>query len=107
MTFSSLPSSDSAVNPTRARNVYCSGLVTGTPHDQEASMKSIEIDRGKRLQAQPTTGHNRFTRASRRSSASTRARGRPADAATASTGQLGPSRRKADIASMEAGAIHP
>src|SRR5690242_13991287 len=39
--------------------IILSRKTSATPH-QEAAMKSVEIDRSKRLRDQPTTGHNRF-----------------------------------------------
>src|SRR2546425_1278113 len=74
---------------------------------QEASMKSVEIDRGKRLKDQPTTGHNRFhpdvppilsVEVGEEVVLATR---------DGVDGQLGPSTSEADMAQMEAGAIHP
>jgi len=70
-------------------------------------MKSVEIDRGKRLRDQPTTGHNRFhpdipplvtVDEGEEVVLSTR---------DGVDGQLGPGTTEADMAKMEAGAIHP
>src|SRR2546426_7712677 len=70
-------------------------------------MKSVEIDRGKRLKDQPTTGHNRsHPDVSPRVSVD---EGEEVVLATRDgvDGQLGPGTSEADIAGMEAGAIHP
>src|SRR6266545_6350513 len=74
---------------------------------QEASMKSVEIDRGKRLKDQPTTGHNRFHPDV--SPILSVDEGEEVVLATRDgvDGQLGPSTSEADMANMEAGAIHP
>src|SRR5262245_33053547 len=70
-------------------------------------MKSVEIDRGKRLKDQPTTGHNRFypdippivtVDEGEEVVLPTRA---------GVAGPLGPAPTAADSANMEAGAIHP
>ena len=70
-------------------------------------MKSIEIDRGKRLRDQPTTGHNRFHPDI--PPLATVDEGEEVVLATRDgvDGQLGPGTTEADIAKMEAGAIHP
>src|SRR2546429_854237 len=70
-------------------------------------MKSIEIDRGKRLRDQPTTGHNRFHPDI--PPLVTVDEGEEVVLATRDgvDGQLGPGTSEADIAKMEAGAIHP
>src|SRR5438067_2447504 len=70
-------------------------------------MKSIEIDRGKRLRDQPTTGHNRFHPVI--PPLVTVDEGEEVVLATRDgvDGQLGPGTYEADIARMEAGAIHP
>jgi len=74
---------------------------------QEASMKSVEIDRGKRLKDQPATGHNRFHPDV--SPILSVEEGEEVVLATRDgvDGQLGPSTSEADMANMEAGAIHP
>jgi formamidase len=70
-------------------------------------MKSVEIDRGKRLRDQPATGHNRFhpdippilgVDEGEEVVLATR---------DGVDGQLGPAATEADMATMEAGAIHP
>jgi formamidase len=70
-------------------------------------MKSVEIDRSKRLKDQPTTGHNRFhpdippiveVEEGEEVILATR---------DGVDGQLGPSTTEADLAAMESGAIHP
>jgi formamidase len=70
-------------------------------------MKSIEIDRGKRLRDQPTTGHNRFHPDI--PPLVTVDEGEEVVLATRDgvDGQLGPGTTEADIAKMDAGAIHP
>ncbi len=70
-------------------------------------MKSVEIDRGKRLKDQPATGHNRFHPDV--SPILSVEEGEEVVLATRDgvDGQLGPSTSEADMANMEAGAIHP
>src|SRR4029450_12358913 len=70
-------------------------------------MKSVEIDRGKRLKDQPTTGHNRFHPDI--PPLLTVDEGEEVALATRDgvDGQLGPGTTEADMAKMEAGAIHP
>src|SRR2546428_4204509 len=77
------------------------------PSVQEASMKSVEIDRGKRLKDQPATGHNRFHPDV--PPILSVDEGEEVVLATRDgvDGQLGPSTSEADMANMEAGAIHP
>src|SRR2546426_3752454 len=70
-------------------------------------MKSIEIDRGKRLQAQPTTGNNGFHRGIPPIVSVDEGEEVVLPTRDGVDGQLGPSTTEADIASMEAGAIHP
>src|SRR5207247_9569867 len=71
------------------------------------TVKSIEIDRSKRLKDQPSTGHNRFhpdippiivVEEGEEVVLATR---------DGVDGQLGPSTTEADLAKMDAGAIHP
>ena len=70
-------------------------------------MKSVEIDRGKRLKDQPTTGHNRFHPDI--PPLLTVDEGEEVVLATRDgvDGQFGPGTSEADMANMEAGAIHP
>jgi formamidase len=70
-------------------------------------MKSVEIDRGKRLKDQPTTGHNRFHPDI--PPVLTVEEGEEVSLATRDgiDGQLPPGTTEADMAAMEAGAIHP
>ncbi len=70
-------------------------------------MKSIEIDRGKRLQAQPATGHNRFHPAIPPIVSVDEGEEVVLPTRDSVDGQLGPSTTEADMAGMEAGAIHP
>src|SRR5215468_7826519 len=70
-------------------------------------MKSVEIDRGKRLKDQPATGHNRFHPDI--PPIVTADEGEEVVLATRDgvDGQLNPGTTEADMAKMEAGAIHP
>src|SRR5262245_33512821 len=70
-------------------------------------MKSVEIDRGKRLRDQPNTGHNRFHPDI--PPLVTVDEGEEVVLATRDgvDGQLGPGTTEADMANMEAGATHP
>jgi formamidase len=70
-------------------------------------MKSVEIDRGKRLKDQPATGHNRFHPDI--PPIVTAQEGEEVVLATRDgvDGQLGPATSEADMAHMESGAIHP
>jgi formamidase len=70
-------------------------------------MKSVEIDRSKRLRDQPATGHNRFHPDI--PPIVTVDEGEEVVLATRDgvDGQLGPATTEADMATMEAGAIHP
>ena len=70
-------------------------------------MKSVEIDRGKRLKDQPATGHNRFHPDI--PPVLTVEEGEEVSLATRDgiDGQLPPGTTEADMAAMEAGAIHP
>ncbi|HVQ75239.1 MAG TPA: acetamidase/formamidase family protein [Candidatus Binatia bacterium] len=70
-------------------------------------MKSVEIDRSKRLKDQPATGHNRF-----HPDIPPILEVEPGEEVVLQTrdgvdGQLGPGTTEAAMASMEAGAIHP
>src|SRR6266850_2173782 len=70
-------------------------------------MKSVEIDRGKRLKDQPSTGHNRFHPDV--PPIVTVDEGEEVILPTRDgvDGQFGPGTTEADMAEMEAGAIHP
>jgi len=70
-------------------------------------MKSVEIDRSKRLRDQPATGHNRFHPDI--PPIVSVDEGEEVVLATRDgvDGQFGPSTTEADMAAMEAGAIHP
>src|SRR6266545_7943685 len=74
---------------------------------QEASMKSVEIDRGKRLKDQPATGHNRFHPDVPPILSVDEGEEVVLAMRDGVDGQLGPSTSEADMANMEAGAIHP
>src|SRR5262245_8811655 len=83
------------------------GSVMMAPTAKEASMKSVEIDRGKRLKDQPATGHNRFHPDI--PPILTVDEGEEVVLATrdASDGQSGPGTTEADMARTESTAIHP
>ena len=70
-------------------------------------MKSVEIDRAKRLKDEPTTGHNRFHPDI--APIVSVAEGEEVVLATRDgvDGQMGPATTEADMATMETGAIHP
>src|SRR5713101_6274132 len=70
-------------------------------------MKSVEIDRAKRLKDEPTTGHNRFHPDI--PPIVSVEEGEEVVLATRDgvDGQLGPSTTETDMAAMDAGAIHP
>ena len=70
-------------------------------------MKSVEIDRGKRLRDQPTTGHNRFHPDIPPIVTVEEGEEVVLHTRDGVDGQLGPSTTEADLATMEAGAIHP
>src|SRR6267142_4551189 len=74
---------------------------------RRSAMKSVEIDRGKRLKDQPTTGHNRFHPDV--PPILTVDEGEEVILPTRDgvDGQFGPGTTEADMAKMEAGAIHP
>src|SRR6266705_763710 len=74
---------------------------------QEASMKSVEIDRAKRLKDQPTTGHNRFHPDVPPIVVVEEGEEVVLETRDGVDGQLGPATTEADMAGMEAGAIHP
>ena len=70
-------------------------------------MKSIEIDRSKRLKDQPTTGHNRYHPAIPPLVEVDAGEEVVLQTRDGVDGQLGPADTEAAMASMEAGAIHP
>jgi formamidase len=70
-------------------------------------MKSIEIDRSKRLRDEPTTGHNRFHPDIPPLLEVDEGEEVVLETRDGVDGQLGPSATEADIANMEAGAVHP
>jgi formamidase len=70
-------------------------------------MKSVEIDRGKRLRDQPTTGHNRFHPDIPPLVSVDEGEEVVLITRDGVDGQLGPGTTEDDIAKMEAGAIHP
>jgi formamidase len=70
-------------------------------------MKSIEIDRSKRLQDEPATGHNRFHPDIPPLLEVDEGEEVVFETRDGVDGQLGPAATAADIASMEAGAVHP
>jgi formamidase len=70
-------------------------------------MKSVEIDRRKRLKDQPTTGHNRFHPSIPPVVSVDEGEEVVLPTRDAIDGQLGPGTTESDMASMDAGAIHP
>jgi formamidase len=70
-------------------------------------MKSVEIDRKKRLKDQPTTGHNRFHPGIPPIISVEEGEEVLLPTRDALDGQLGPSTTEADMATMDAGVIHP
>ena len=70
-------------------------------------MKSVHIDRNKRLKDQPTTGHNRFHPAIPPIVAVEEGEEIELETRDGVDGQLGPAATEADMALMDAGAIHP
>jgi formamidase len=74
---------------------------------QEASMKSVQIDRNKRLKDQPSTGHNRFHPDIPPIVVVEEGEEVVLETRDGVDGQLGPATTEADIANMESGAIHP
>src|SRR5439155_19116781 len=79
----------------------------GSPAREGAAMKSVEIDRGKRLKDQPSTGHNRFHPDV--PPIVTVDEGEEVILPTRDgvDGQFGPGTTESDMARLEAGAIHP
>src|SRR5256712_12469302 len=70
-------------------------------------MKSIEIDRGKRLQVKPTRDHSRFHPSIPPIVSVDEGEEVVLPTRDGVDGQLGPSTTEADMAAMESGAIHP
>ena len=70
-------------------------------------MKSIEIDRSKRLRDEPSTGHNRFHPDIPPLLEVDEGEEVVLETRDAADGQLGPSTTEAAIGSMDAGAVHP
>ena len=70
-------------------------------------MKSIEVDRSKRLREQPTRGHNRLHPAIAPIIEVDEHEDVVLQTLDAADGQLGPTATEAAMASMDAGAIHP
>jgi len=70
-------------------------------------MKSVEIDRGKRLKDQPTTGHNRFHPDIPPIVTVDEGEEVVLETRDASDGQSGPATTEADIEAIESTAIHP
>lgn len=70
-------------------------------------MKSIEIDRSKQLRDEPSTGHNRFHPAIPPILEVEAEEEVVLETRDGVDGQLGPATTEADIASMQAGAVHP
>src|SRR5205085_12190373 len=96
------PASGSARPPGRV--VYCpwpTPAAGGTP------MKSVHIDRAKRLKDQPTTGHNRFHPEVPPIVVAEEGEEVVLETRDGVDGQLGPATTEADMAIMQPGAIHP
>jgi formamidase len=70
-------------------------------------MKRIEIDRGKRLADQPSTGHNRFHPDIPPLLEVDEGEEVVLETRDGVDGQLGPAATEASVATMEAGAVHP
>jgi formamidase len=70
-------------------------------------MKSVEIDRSKRLKDQPATGHNRFHPEIPPIVTVDEGEEVVLQTRDGVDGQMGPGTREADMANMQAGAIHP
>src|SRR5690349_4204346 len=70
-------------------------------------MKSVEIDRSKRLYEQPTTGHNRFHPDVPPIVVVEEGEEVVLHTRDGVDGQFGPGTTEANIAAMEAGAVHP
>ena len=70
-------------------------------------MKSVEIDRGKRLIDQPGTGHNRWHPDIPPILEASEGEEVVLETRDGVDGQLGPTTTAAAIATMDAGAIHP
>jgi formamidase len=70
-------------------------------------VKSIEIDRGKPLKDEPSTGHNRFHPDIPPIVEVNEGEELVLETRDGVDGQLGPSTTEADIASMDAGVVHP
>ena len=70
-------------------------------------MKSVEIERGKRLKDEPTKGHNRFHPDIPPIVTAEEGEEVVLQTRDGVDGQLGPGTTEADMAHMEAGAIHP
>jgi formamidase len=74
---------------------------------EESNVKSIGIDRGKRLKDAPSSGHNRFHPEIPPIVEVDEGEEVVLETRDGVDGQLGPSTTEADIASMETGAVHP
>jgi formamidase len=70
-------------------------------------MKSIEIDRSKRLSDEPTTGHNRFHPNIAPILEADEGEEVVLETRDSADGQLGPATTEADLARMDTGAVHP
>src|SRR5919108_1602881 len=70
-------------------------------------MKSMEIDRRKRLRDEPATGHNRFHPDIPPLLEVDEGEEVVLETRDAADGQLGPSATEADLGRMDAGAVHP
>src|SRR5688572_3080496 len=70
-------------------------------------MRSIEVDRGKRLKDAPSTGHNRFHPDIPPILEVDEGEEVVLETRDGVDGQLGPSATESDITTMDAGAVHP
>src|SRR5205807_4524326 len=77
------------------------------PRGRDHAMKHIQIDRKRRLRDEPGTGHNRFHPDLPPIVTIEEGEEVVLDTRDGVDGQLGPSTTETNIASMEAGAVHP
>src|SRR2546427_5298571 len=92
----------------RAPAGTCSVLSSAEPRAAGGTaMKSVHIDRSKRLKDQPTTGHNRFHPDVPPIVVVEEGEEVVLETRDGVDGQLGPAATEADMAIMQPGAIHP
>ncbi len=97
----------SAPDRSRARLRAGRGALAGIPARGGVVMKSIEIDRSKRLIDQPGTGHNRWHPDIPPILEVSEGEEVVLETRDGVDGQLGPATTAASMAAMDAGAIHP